>query len=83
VVGFREQVIASGSDQNGIHVNGNDPGDIAWGIKTLLEDPSASSKMGERGRERVLRYFTWQQVAQQTVEVYEDVIRQTQAGDGT
>ncbi|MEM3503298.1 MAG: glycosyltransferase family 4 protein, partial [Nitrososphaeria archaeon] len=31
VVGFREQVIASGPEQNGIHVNGEDPADIAWG----------------------------------------------------
>ena len=30
VVGFREQVIPSGSDQNGIHINGNDPANIAW-----------------------------------------------------
>ena len=36
VVGFKEQVIASGPDQNGVHVNGNDPADIAWGIKQVL-----------------------------------------------
>ncbi|MGF3521538.1 MAG: glycosyltransferase, partial [Candidatus Bathyarchaeia archaeon] len=27
VVGFREQVINSGTDQNGIHINGEDPAD--------------------------------------------------------
>lgn len=32
VVGFREQVLSSGPDQNGVHVNGEDPADIAWGI---------------------------------------------------
>lgn len=30
VVGFREQVVAAGPEQNGVHVNGNDPADIAW-----------------------------------------------------
>ena len=33
VVGFREQVINSGADQCGIHVNGEDPSDIALGNK--------------------------------------------------
>lgn len=81
VVGFREQVIATGADQCGVHINGNDPGDIAWGIKTLLENPAEASEMGERGRERVLRYFTWDQVARQTVEVYKEVVDQVQSVD--
>jgi len=34
VVGFKEQVMSNGSDQNGAHVNGNNPADIAWGEKT-------------------------------------------------
>lgn len=29
VVGFREQVVSSGPEQNGVHINGNDPRDIA------------------------------------------------------
>jgi glycogen(starch) synthase len=32
VVGFKEQVISSGPDQNGMHINGEDPADIAWRI---------------------------------------------------
>jgi len=78
VVGFREQVVPSGSDQNGVHVNGNDPGDIAWGIKAVLEDRSRAREMGAKGRTRVQRYFTWEQVAAQTVEVYRQVIAEVQ-----
>jgi glycosyltransferase involved in cell wall biosynthesis len=74
VVGFREQVTPAGADQNGIHINGNDPGDIAWGVKTLLADPDRAREMGAHGRTRVMRYFTWEQVAKQTIEVYEQVV---------
>jgi glycogen(starch) synthase len=71
VVGFREQVINSGSEQNGIHVNGENPADIAWGIKEVLKDPERAKMWGKNGRERVLRYFTWEQVAEQTLQTYQ------------
>lgn len=71
VVGFREQVIPSGPDQNGVHVNGEDPGDIAWGVKEVLKDPERAKRWGENGRKRVLEYFTWRKVAQQTLQIYQ------------
>jgi glycogen(starch) synthase len=70
VVGFREQVINSGPDQNGIHVNGENPADIAWGIKEVLKDPEKAKQWGKNGRQRVLQYFTWNQVAEQTLQIY-------------
>ncbi len=73
VVGFREQVVPSGPDQNGIHVNGENPADIAWGIKEVLRDPHRARKWGVNGRKRVLQYFTWKKVAQQTLEVYQSL----------
>ncbi len=76
VVGFREQVVPSGPEQTGLHVNGNEPMDIAWGIKTLLADPQAAKEMGKRARQRVLRHFTWEQVTKQTIEVYQSVIEE-------
>jgi glycogen(starch) synthase len=71
VVGFREQVINSGPDQNGIHVNGENPADIAWGIKEVLKDPGKAKQWGKNGRQRVLQYFTWNQVAEQTLQIYQ------------
>lgn len=71
VVGFKEQVVSSGSDQNGLHVNGNDPADIAWGLKEALKDPSKARQWGENGRKRVLQYFTWRKAAEQTLNIYE------------
>ncbi len=82
VVGFREQVVPSGPDQNGVHVNGNDPADIAWGIRAVLQDPLRAREMGARGRTRVQRYFTWESAARQTAEVYQEMMASKRAGPG-
>jgi glycosyltransferase involved in cell wall biosynthesis len=73
VVGFKEQVINGGTDQNGVHINGEDPADIAWGIKETLRNPEKAKNWGENGRRRVLEYFTWQKVAEQTIKIYESL----------
>jgi glycogen(starch) synthase len=77
VVGFREQVVASGPEQNGIHVNGEDPADIAWGIKQVLKDRSRAREWGKNGRKRVLKYFTWRNAAEHTLKIYESLIDKT------
>jgi glycosyltransferase involved in cell wall biosynthesis len=74
VVGFREQVMPSGPDQNGVHINGNNPADIAWGIKEVLRDTERARQWGKNGRKRVLQYFTWDTVTKQTLEIYESLI---------
>jgi glycogen(starch) synthase len=74
VVGFKEQVISSGPDQNGMHVNGEDPADIAWGIKETLKNPEKARNWGENGRKRVLEYFTWRKVAEETIKIYEALL---------
>jgi glycosyltransferase involved in cell wall biosynthesis len=71
VVGFREQVLPMGPEQNGVHVNGGDPADIAWGIKQILCDSDRAKRWGENGRKRVLQYFTWRKAAEQTLGIYE------------
>ena len=75
VVGFKEQVLSSGPDQNGVHVNGEDPLDIAWGINETLKDPEKARNWGENGRKRVIEYFTWQKVADETIKIYETLIK--------
>jgi glycosyltransferase involved in cell wall biosynthesis len=79
-VGFREQVVPSGPDQNGVHVNGNDYHDIAWGIMATLGDPNAKKIWGKNGRRRAQMYFTWETAAAQTVGVYQKVIDGSRAG---
>jgi glycogen(starch) synthase len=73
VVGFREQVVPSGPDQNGIHVNGGNAADIAWGIKEVLCDSDRAKRWGENGRKRVQQYFTWAKTAEQTLQIYESL----------
>ena len=73
VVGFKEQVISRGTDQNGVHINGEDPADIAWGINLTLSNPEKAKNWGENGRRRVLEYFTWRKVAEQTIKIYESL----------
>lgn len=77
VVGFREQVVSSGLDQNGLHVNGEDPSDIAWAIRETLSDPQRAQLWGENGRKRVIEYFTWRKAAEQTLETYKNVTKDT------
>jgi len=74
VVGFREQVISSGPEQNGVHVNGEDAADIAWGVKEVLKDPEKAKGWGKNGRRRVLQYFTWTKAAEQTLQIYEALL---------
>ncbi len=74
VVGFKEQVVNGGTDQTGVHINGEDPADIAWGIKETLRDPEKAKNWGENGRRRVLEYYTWQKVAEQTAKIYESLL---------
>jgi glycosyltransferase involved in cell wall biosynthesis len=73
VVGFKEQVMNSGPEQNGVHVDGGNPGDIAWGIGEVLSDTDRAKQWGENGRTRVLKYFTWRKVAEQTLQIYESL----------
>jgi len=70
VVGFREQVVPSGPHQSGIHVDGNNPVDIAWGIGEVLKDRERARTWGRNGRKRVLQYFTWTKAAEQTLRLY-------------
>jgi glycogen(starch) synthase len=71
VVGFREQVIASGAAQTGLHVDGGDPRDIAWGVNLALADRERMAAWGAAGRQRVLDHFTWAAAAAKTEAVYE------------
>jgi starch synthase len=40
----------------------------------LLADPDRAARMGAAGRERVLSEFGWPAIAQQTVQVYTEVL---------
>ncbi len=48
--------------------------DLAERINGLIRDPERGRKMGEKGRARVLRKFSWKTVAERTLALYESLI---------
>jgi len=74
VSGMREIVVNAGPEQCGFHVNPNDPTDIAWGIINSIEDPNKRKQLGQNGRKRVLKEFTWDEIAKRTVQVYSEFL---------
>jgi glycosyltransferase involved in cell wall biosynthesis len=73
--GMREQVIPNGDKQCGMHINPFDPNDIAWGIKQVLESKDKRIQMGKNARERVIEQFSWDTVADRTLEIYSKFIQ--------
>lgn len=47
-------------------------------LARLLQDPALRRELGQRGRERVLEYYTQAQVARATYEVYRQIMTSTQ-----
>ncbi|MEM2026614.1 MAG: glycosyltransferase family 4 protein [Candidatus Bathyarchaeia archaeon] len=74
VSGLREQVIPSGPNQCGFHINPYDPSDIAKFVVILLEDDELRKKCGINARKRVLEMFTWKTVAENTIRIYREVV---------
>lgn len=50
------------------------PEALATAIRTLLDDSSLRRKLGEAGRKRVEREFTWRRAAEKTLEVYQEAV---------
>ncbi|MEM7821399.1 MAG: glycosyltransferase family 4 protein [Candidatus Aenigmatarchaeota archaeon] len=51
------------------------PNSIAWGIKYILSNPEKARWMGSNGRFAAENVFNWDKVAEQTIEVYKEVLR--------
>ncbi len=75
ISGMREIVVCCGEEQCGYHIDPNNPTDIAWGINSTLEDPERRKWLGKNGRRRVLDEFTWDRVAEKTLELYEQIVK--------
>jgi glycosyltransferase involved in cell wall biosynthesis len=74
ISGMREQVISNGPDKCGIHINPNDPGDIAWGIKQVLDSKEKSEMMGRNARRRVIEQFSWDTITKKTLNIYKEFL---------
>jgi starch synthase len=50
--------------------------DMAEAITTLLQDPERAAEMGRGGRRRAVEQFSWSAIAEQTMQVYQSVVKQ-------
>jgi starch synthase len=77
-VGGIPEVVADGTTGLLVPYNADDPAAFEAGLAArmaeLLADPDRANAMGAAGRERVLAEFGWPAIAQQTVEVYREVL---------
>lgn len=48
--------------------------DFAAALTAVLEDPEAARHMGEAGRRRAIEHFSWDSIADRTLEVYRSVL---------
>jgi glycosyltransferase involved in cell wall biosynthesis len=63
----------------GLLVDPRDPGALARALDAVLRREDLHRSLAARGRERA-RQFTWERTAQQTLAVYEEVIREKNSG---
>ncbi|MDI6753460.1 MAG: glycosyltransferase family 4 protein [Thermodesulfobacteriota bacterium] len=64
-----------GEDGAGILIPPRDPQALAAGIIKVLGDEAGRKQMGMMGRKRVEELFTWEKVAERTVEVYKELLK--------
>ncbi len=48
--------------------------DIAAGLMNVLEDEARGKRMGTAGRKRAEEHFSWEAIAERTIEIYRDVL---------
>lgn len=69
-----EDIIVDG--QEGFLTNPKDYKDIKEKIEKLLKNPELRYKMGEKGYIKVEKEFTWENVVDKLIKVYQDVLAQ-------
>ena len=62
-------------DHTGVLVYPKNPESIAWGVNRVLSDPAYSRWLVQNAKRKVQEVYSWEAVAQRTVEVYEEVCR--------
>jgi glycosyltransferase involved in cell wall biosynthesis len=77
IPGVRE-VIEDGKE--GLLAPPAEPDRLAERVNVLLDDPAMREEMGHRGRERVLRMFTWDVVGAQFRAIYERLASGSEGG---
>lgn len=61
---------------SGVTVPPDDPTSLAWGMLQVLERPREAAGWARRAQKLVREHYSWPKVAQQTVPIYERVLRE-------
>jgi glycogen synthase len=80
-VGGIPEVVADG--ETGVLVPPGDVPALAAALRSLLEAPERRRALGQAGRRRVEALFSWDRVAERTLEVYAEAIRDHRPGSST
>lgn len=73
-VGGIKEVVNDG--ETGFLVSPDNPEELAERIKFTLDNPELIAKFKENGRKRVEQYFSWESVANRTVDLYRQINRE-------
>ncbi|NLS44125.1 MAG: glycogen synthase [Firmicutes bacterium] len=71
VGGIKEIVI---HNETGFLVTPGEPEELAYALSRLLYDKELADEMGKSGRRRVENLFSWDSIAEQTVQLYKELI---------
>ena len=61
--------------ENGILVKPGDARELKDAIEYVLDNSEEGRTMGERGRKRVLQYFSWSKIANKTLKLYRRIVK--------
>ncbi len=76
-VGGIPEVVAEGVTGSLVHYDSDDAAGyqrrLAAAVNALVADPARAERYGQAGRQRCIAEFSWAQIAQQTLEIYQKV----------
>jgi alpha-maltose-1-phosphate synthase len=76
-VGGIPEVVAEGVTGSLVHYDPDDAAGyqsrLATAVNALVADPAKAKRYGQAGRQRCIAEFSWAQIAQQTLEIYQKV----------
>jgi glycosyltransferase involved in cell wall biosynthesis len=62
-----------GDGETGLLIEPDSPEELAQAMSALLSDPARSRRLGEAGRERVARHYSWEARARKLFDVYRSI----------
>ncbi|MBP1648233.1 MAG: glycosyl transferase, group 1 [Bacteroidetes bacterium] len=67
--------------ETGIYVSPRNPSELAAGLLRLIDEPETRHRMGKAGRRRVLEKFDQQKQIDKLVQIYRELLPETNAGE--